>query len=60
LYIHFIIRKVKAIYLITISKTKVGKQFIQKIESQEIELKNGFLVPIGRSYKETLNSLYEN
>jgi len=35
----------------------VQKQFIQKIESQEIELKNGFLVPIGRSYKDTINNL---
>ena len=35
----------------------VQKQFIQKISSQEIELKNGFKIPIGRSYKEITNSL---
>jgi two-component system LytT family response regulator len=33
----------------------VQKQFIQKIGSQEIELKNNISIPIGRSYKDTLN-----
>lgn len=35
----------------------VQKQFIQKISSHEIELKNNFLIPIGRSYKDNLNIL---
>jgi DNA-binding LytR/AlgR family response regulator len=35
----------------------VQKQFIQKITSQEIELKNGFKIPIGRSFKEVINNL---
>ncbi|MCI4442202.1 MAG: response regulator transcription factor [Lentimicrobium sp.] len=35
----------------------VQKQFIQKINSQEIELKNNVLIPIGRSYKDNLNTL---
>jgi len=33
----------------------VQKQFIQKIGSQEIELKNNFSIPIGRSFKDNLN-----
>ena len=33
----------------------VQKQFIQKINPQEIELLNNVLIPIGRSYKENLN-----
>lgn len=33
----------------------VQKQFIQKIGSQEIELKNNISIPIGRSFKENLN-----
>lgn len=33
----------------------VQKQFIQKIGSQEIELKNNVSIPVGRSYKDTLN-----
>ncbi len=32
----------------------VQKQFIQKIGSQEIELKNNISIPIGRSYKESI------
>lgn len=35
----------------------VQKQFIQKINSQEIELKNNVLIPIGRSYKDNINIL---
>lgn len=35
----------------------VQKQFIQKISSQEIELMNKILIPIGRSYKDNLNLL---
>lgn len=35
----------------------VQKQFIQKIGSQEIELKNNVSIPIGRSYKEELKRL---
>lgn len=33
----------------------VQKQFIQKIGSQEIELKNKVSIPVGRSFKENLN-----
>jgi two-component system, LytTR family, response regulator len=33
----------------------VQKQFIEKIGSQEIELKNKALIPIGRSFKDNLN-----
>lgn len=33
----------------------VQKQFIQKISSNEIELKNNISIPIGRNYKENLN-----
>ncbi len=33
----------------------VQQKFIQKITSQELEMNNGFNVPIGRSYKENLN-----
>lgn len=33
----------------------VQKQFIQKINSQEIVLNNNILIPIGRSYKDNLN-----
>lgn len=33
----------------------VQKQYIQKIGSQEIELNNGNLIPVGRSYKDNLN-----
>jgi len=33
----------------------VQKQFIQKIGSQEIELKNNISIPVGRSYKDNLN-----
>lgn len=35
----------------------VQKQFIQKIGNQEIELKNNISIPVGRSYKESLNSV---
>lgn len=35
----------------------VQKQFIEKIGSQEIELNNGNSIPIGRSFKENLNSV---
>ena len=35
----------------------VQKQFIQKIGSQEIELKNNVIIPIGRSYKDNLNKI---
>lgn len=35
----------------------VQKQYIQKIGSQEIELKNNTSIPVGRSFKETINSL---
>jgi two-component system LytT family response regulator len=35
----------------------VQKQFIQKISSQEIKLKNNVSIPIGRSYKDNLNLL---
>lgn len=35
----------------------VQKQFIQKIGSQEIELKNNAIIPVGRSFKETVNGL---
>ncbi len=35
----------------------VQKQFIQKIGSQEIELKNNVSIPVGRSFKETLIGL---
>jgi DNA-binding LytR/AlgR family response regulator len=33
----------------------VQKQFIQKIGSQEIELKNNVFIPVGRSFKDNLN-----
>lgn len=33
----------------------VQKQYIQKIGSQEIELNNGTLIQVGRSYKDNLN-----
>ncbi len=33
----------------------VQKQFIQKIGSQEIELKNNVSIPVGRSFKDNLN-----
>lgn len=33
----------------------VQKQFIQKIGSQEIELKNNISIPVGRSFKDNLN-----
>lgn len=33
----------------------VQKHFIQKINSQDVELKNNVLIPIGRSYKDNLN-----
>ncbi|MEO8234969.1 MAG: LytTR family DNA-binding domain-containing protein [Flavobacterium sp.] len=33
----------------------VQKQFIQKINSQEILLNNNILIPVGRSYKDNLN-----
>ena len=33
----------------------VQKQFIQKIGSQEIELKNNIYIPVGRSFKDNLN-----
>lgn len=35
----------------------VQKQYIQKIGSQEIELNHGILIPVGRSYKETVMDL---
>lgn len=35
----------------------VQKQFIQKIGSQEIELKNNTTIPVGRSFKDNLNSV---
>jgi two-component system, LytTR family, response regulator len=35
----------------------VQKQFIQKIKSQEIELKNNAFIPVGRSFKDNLNFL---
>lgn len=35
----------------------VQKQFIQKIGSNEIELKNNSSIPIGRSYKDNLKSI---
>lgn len=35
----------------------VQKQYIQKIGSQEIELKNNVSIPVGRSYKDSLNFL---
>ncbi|MES2812025.1 MAG: LytTR family DNA-binding domain-containing protein [Bacteroidota bacterium] len=35
----------------------VQKQFIQKIGSQEIELRNNVIIPVGRSFKETLIGL---
>lgn len=35
----------------------VQKQFVEKIGSQEIELINKVLIPIGRSFKVTLNTL---
>lgn len=35
----------------------VQKQFIQKIGSQEIELKNKVTIPVGRSFKDNLNSV---
>lgn len=35
----------------------VQKQYIQKIGSQEIELNNGNSIPVGRSYKDNLNSV---
>ena len=35
----------------------VQKQYIQKIGSQEIELKNNVAIPVGRSYKDSLNFL---
>lgn len=35
----------------------VQKQYIQKISSQEIELKNDLIIPIGRSFKEVINNL---
>lgn len=33
----------------------VQKQFIQKIGSQEIELQNSIILPVGRSFKDNLN-----
>ncbi len=33
----------------------VQKQFIQKIKSQEVELKNQARIPVGRSFKDNLN-----
>ncbi|MCF6131129.1 LytR/AlgR family response regulator transcription factor [Flavobacterium wongokense] len=33
----------------------VQKQYIQKIGSQEIQLSNGNLIPVGRSYKNSIN-----
>lgn len=35
----------------------VQKKFIEKIGSQEIELHNQIILPIGRSYKDNLNSI---
>lgn len=35
----------------------VQKQFIQKIGSQEIELRNNVIIPVGRSFKDNLNLL---
>ena len=35
----------------------VQKKFIQKIGSHEIELKNNVSIPLGRSYKDALNSV---
>ncbi|MGC4040561.1 MAG: LytTR family DNA-binding domain-containing protein [Flavobacterium sp.] len=35
----------------------VQKQYIQKIGSQEIELNNGNLIPVGRSFKDNLNTI---
>jgi DNA-binding LytR/AlgR family response regulator len=35
----------------------VQKQYIQKINAQEIQLSNNALIPIGRSYKDNLNIL---
>lgn len=35
----------------------VQKQFIQKINAQEIQLNNNVLIPVGRSYKDNLNIL---
>lgn len=35
----------------------VQKQYIQKIGSQEIELNNGNLIPVGRSFKDNLNRI---
>ena len=35
----------------------VQKQYIQKITTQEIQLNNNVLIPIGRSYKDNLNML---
>ena len=35
----------------------VQKQYIQKINAQEIQLNNNVLIPIGRSYKDNLNIL---
>ena len=35
----------------------VQKQYIQKIGSQEIKLKNNVTIPVGRSYKDSLNFL---
>lgn len=35
----------------------VQKQFIKKVNSQEVELNNNVLIPIGRSYKDNLNLL---
>jgi two-component system, LytTR family, response regulator len=35
----------------------VQKQFIEKIGSQEIELKSNVSIPVGRSFKENLNNL---
>ena len=35
----------------------VQKQYIQKIAAQEVELNNGTILAIGRSYKENINEL---
>lgn len=35
----------------------VQKQYIQKIGNQEIELNNGNLIPVGRSFKDNLNRI---
>ena len=51
-----ILQEEKFQYFVRIHRSfAVQKQFIQKIKSQEIELKNNIFIPVGRSFKDNLN-----